>query len=66
MPRRPRRHKRTKGSKAVRLVMLKRKLAKGSNNKTHPETLTGETMKEQLGQYDNLLDALVRYCAFTV
>lgn len=44
--------------------MLKRKLAKESNNKTHPEPLTGEAMKEEL--YDNLLGALVRYCAFTV
>lgn len=42
--------------------MLKRKLAKESNIQTHPEPLTGETMKEEL--YDNLLGSLVRYCAY--
>lgn len=67
MARRPRRRKRTKAStKAARLaVMLNRKLAKESNNKTNPEPLTGETIIEEK-LFDKLLGAMVRYCTFYI
>lgn len=64
MGRKPRASKRTKRSISARLIVRKRKLANESNNKTRPESLTGETIEEKL--FHNLLGATVSYYACTI